>query len=359
LQQVYNHRAKTLPPHFHTTADIRSNLVDLVKSCDGVELKTVEDSGGARGSVALDYLHFKPKGGEGTKPKLMIFANEHAREMITAEAALSYVKDMCKSDGKAAEARNLVETLVVVNANPYARTLVENGDFCKRSNPNQVDINRNWDDKFGEGSTLDQTAAGASPFSEPETRLLKRIVEDFKPTAYFSLHSGFKGILYANRFGINEHKSDLDIADSMFTELNKKYCDCPQGPADVTLSYHAAGTSLDWVADKSKGLKLSVAFEMWPNQSYNPDANDNDETYSSSSSGSSFLQRSETSGKSVAEMTEEEIEGQNPDWCLRAFNPVGRKDFDATVSDFKSIFSHVALSLGQNSKHWQDLSEGF
>ena len=45
--------------------------------------------------------------------------------------------------------------------------------FPTRANPNNVDINRNWDDKFGGGTNLDQTNAGPRTFVGMVFRLLR------------------------------------------------------------------------------------------------------------------------------------------------------------------------------------------
>jgi len=314
-------------------------------------VKSVEESDPRRGKVSLEFLHFKSKDGT-EKPKLMMFANEHAREMITGEVALKFVQDMCAGSGVAGEARNLLETLVVVNSNPFSRQVAEGGEFCRRANPNDVDINRNWDDKFGLGSHLDQTAAGPSAFSEVETRLLRRIADEFQPTAYFSVHSGFKGILYSNRYSV--HKTGLDFADRMFSEINRKYCNCPQGPADTTLHYQAAGTSLDYIADKVPSTRFSVAFELWPPASYDPEDDKDDDD--SSKHASSFMQIRTVNrrAKVAAEMTEEEIQDQDPSWCLHSFNPVSRSNFDSTVNNFRQAFAELALSLGKDAE-WKKI----
>jgi len=44
---------------------------------------------------------------------------------------------------------------MIINANPYSRKKVENGEYCLRVNENHVDLNRNWDIHWEEGGNSD------------------------------------------------------------------------------------------------------------------------------------------------------------------------------------------------------------
>eukprot|EP00438_Fugacium_kawagutii_P026675 Skav231882 [mRNA] locus=scaffold54:313976:319226:- [translate_table: standard] len=98
---------------------------------------------------------------------------EHARELISAESGLHFVKTVCQQK----DALRNNEFMVVVNANPGSRVQVEQGDWCLRVNPNGVDLNRNWDEHW-EGDAYygadTNPGKGPKPFSEAETQLLKR-----------------------------------------------------------------------------------------------------------------------------------------------------------------------------------------
>eukprot|EP01054_Gregarina_sp_Poly1_P008923 Gregarina_sp_Poly_1__8922@NODE_53_length_17536_cov_99_000057_g45_i0_p17_GENE_NODE_53_length_17536_cov_99_000057_g45_i0NODE_53_length_17536_cov_99_000057_g45_i0_p17_ORF_typecomplete_len105_score14_99Peptidase_M14/PF00246_24/3_5e15DUF2817/PF10994_8/0_056DUF2817/PF10994_8/32AstE_AspA/PF04952_14/0_019_NODE_53_length_17536_cov_99_000057_g45_i01240712721 len=78
--------------------------------------------------------------------------------------------------------------------NPASRRLVDEGEFCIRANGNGVDLNRNWppfslaDDN--ETSFLRDQYGGRRPLSEWETLTLKKILDDFQPDLFFTIHSG-------------------------------------------------------------------------------------------------------------------------------------------------------------------------
>lgn len=72
---------------------------------------------------------------------------EHAREMISPETGLHYVKELCRNymSGRNKKVLENYELRMIVNANPVSRAKVEKGEYCIRENENGVDINRNYD----------------------------------------------------------------------------------------------------------------------------------------------------------------------------------------------------------------------
>ena len=78
----------------------------------------------------------------------MLFG-EHPREMISPETGLNFLKAICnKSEKKYDDMDHVVdnyELRILLNANPDARKMVERGNYCRRENENNVDINRNYD----------------------------------------------------------------------------------------------------------------------------------------------------------------------------------------------------------------------
>lgn len=88
---------------------------------------------------------------ENTQKNFILFG-EHARELISPETGINFIETLCGSsytDGINAPALLEKHSFnIVLNANPGGRMLVEQGDFCKRTNENNVDLNRNWDDHW-------------------------------------------------------------------------------------------------------------------------------------------------------------------------------------------------------------------
>lgn len=77
------------------------------------------------------------------------------------------------------------------DANPPGRKQLLEGLYCKRTNENGVDINRNWGDEHRNSTTEgDEAYPGSEGFSEPETQALRDLVDAEKPDVFLSVHSG-------------------------------------------------------------------------------------------------------------------------------------------------------------------------
>lgn len=82
--------------------------------------------------------------------------------------------------------------------NPLSRKKVESGSYCIRTNPNGIDLNRNYNAHFTQrciGSGNSRECTGKFAFSEEETQGVKSAIENFKPDIFISVHSGSHSIL--------------------------------------------------------------------------------------------------------------------------------------------------------------------
>merc|ERR1719188_778744 len=141
----------------------------------------------------IDVVTVRKPGVSPTNKNFLLFG-EHARELISPESGLHLVKSLCGQTGLSAEAQEVLkdsEFQIIVNGNPQSRKRVESGEYCLRVNPDGVDLNRNWDEKWQPGAVFEpkDTNPGPSPFSEPETQIFKQLVEDYKPTTFLTIHS--------------------------------------------------------------------------------------------------------------------------------------------------------------------------
>ena len=86
--------------------------------------------------------------------KNFILFGEHSRELISPETGIHFLETLCeKRYTEGIDASSLLEKhqfRLILNANPEGRKSVETGDFCKRTNEKDVDLNRNWDDHWQE-----------------------------------------------------------------------------------------------------------------------------------------------------------------------------------------------------------------
>jgi hypothetical protein len=139
-----------------------------------------------------------------TKDNIFILAGEHPRELIAVEFVFKFVKLLCEKSNTTMRyyvdllLSNLIDKnnfRIIVNANPYSRKKVENGEYCLRVNTRNVDINRNWDIFWQQGD-INQVEEfhGSFAFSEPETTFIRDSIKDFKAKLFLSVHSGVYGL---------------------------------------------------------------------------------------------------------------------------------------------------------------------
>merc|ERR1719183_1577875 len=144
----------------------------------------------------IDVVTIKAPNSKPVNKNFLLFG-EHARELISPESGLHFIKTLC---GEAGDKERTSKTLqdsefqIVLNGNPASRKKVEQGDFCLRVNPDGVDLNRNWDEEWKPQPPMDpvDTNPGSGPFSEPETQVFRDLVSSYRPTNFLTIHSGTK-----------------------------------------------------------------------------------------------------------------------------------------------------------------------
>lgn len=215
----------------------------------------------------MDVLRVR-RPGKNPKSRAMYVFGEHARELVTVESALSFVQALCGQGTNAASADQALEHtdfLIVPNANPIARKQVEAGHYCKRTNEDGVDLNRNW---YGHRQPTahetdgDEENPGHFGFSEPETQILKGLAEDEKPNLYLSVHSG------AYLLGAPDEGAALlqgkDVSVEILRAISSGFCggDCPYGRTTDVLGYGMVGDDTTYIT-KAFALPYSFTFEIY------------------------------------------------------------------------------------------------
>merc|ERR1719379_597750 len=259
-----------LYPFYHTPGDIHNQLMSLSSNCPGM---TVRQENGGSDSLSIDVVNIKAPQSSPVNKNFYLFG-EHARELISPESGLELVKTLCGQNptlsDKARETLKDSEFEIVVNGNPNSRSKVEQGDFCLRVNQDGVYLNRNWDEKWQPNPDLApaDTNPGPSPFSEPETRVFKKIVSDYQPTNFLTIHSGTRGMYMPWAYDM-EHLATRNQPEMMniLRKLDTDHCECPFGAAGKEVGYPCPGTCLDWVYDQLK-TSYSFAFEIYIGEQY-------------------------------------------------------------------------------------------
>jgi len=255
---------KAARPWFHTSAELAEEARAVADRCRGRAMVRSH----TEGDVTIDSVKLKADVADPTNRVFIVFG-EHSRELITAESGLALLKALCgEGEGSSkVSASSLFQDndfTLVLNANPRSRKKVEEGDFCLRVNPNGVDLNRNYDMGWTEGTPRDMpnTNPGPHPFSENETRIMKELMETDRPTTFLTVHSGTKGMYMPwayspDKLETKNGKSMMEVLEA----LDKDHCRCPYGAAGKEVGYAAPGTSLDF-ARKIQGNEFSFAFEI-------------------------------------------------------------------------------------------------
>lgn len=246
-------------PWYHSGDDIHSSLQELAGQCQGAEATMEQTSEfnaaeAAGTSVSLDVLRIHRSGSQSKKKAMLVFG-EHARELISPESALNFARTLCGQGPDAARASKVLDSvsfLIVPNANPLGRKKVEDGYYCKRTNEDGVDLNRNWGDTHKAAEQRgDETNSGPSGFSEPESKMLKSLVDSERPDIYLSVHSG--AYLLGTPFGYTRDMTPDTEANMMevLQPISEKYCDgqCPYGNLAELIHYDSPGCDIDYVAE--------------------------------------------------------------------------------------------------------------
>jgi hypothetical protein len=364
-------------PWYHSADSIHSSLQDLVGNCQGAEAvmsQTTEfNSAESAGTmVALDVLKISRSGSQ-TKKKAMLVFGEHAREIISPETALNFAKTLCGQGPDAARASKVLDSVsftIVPNANPLGRKQVEDGYYCKRTNEDGVDLNRNFGDAHhGEEKRGDETNAGPHGFSEPESKMLKSLIDDERPDIYLSVHSG--AYLLGTPFGYSRDEVPDNEADMMqaLGQISDKYCDggCPYGNLADLIHYDSPGCDIDYVKEKLD-TPYVYTWEIYVGERYRGPYTEEARLRKKHSSDKDFLQMSfaqqkrerkrsrnfaTTLQKSLAAMWKRLLGPENEelvDSCMDQFNPQTEDETASVVAKWTSAFLELSENVIKMSK---------
>jgi len=246
-------------PWYHLGSEIHSELDQLSRDCPGIQFEFTTES--AKNSnlddVTLDVVRISQGPSDGKQKAFFVFG-EHARELISPETGLSLVRTLCGQGDPGNQdlvARVLGNTTFVImpNANPVSRKEVEFGKYCKRTNEENVDLNRNFGDAHHDNSIAkdDEMNPGPKGFSEPESQIIKKLVLAEKPEIYLSVHSG--AYLLGTPYGYTD-KDKVDNEQHMLEVLkpiSQQACNggCPYGDLAGMIGYKSMGCDIDYVKE--------------------------------------------------------------------------------------------------------------
>ena len=253
---------------YHTFDEMRAEIDLLVTSYpDLARREVLGRSGEGRDIVALK-ISDDPATDDPTEPDFLIVGCHHAREFMSVELPLFVARTLLERAATDARVARIVaerEIWIVPMLNPDGHVYQEQYQaspewdppgWRKNRTPNfdgsiGVDPNRNYSFEWGhddEGSSpdgLSETYRGTAPFSEPENRALRSLVERQRFVIAISYHSFGKLLLYPWGFerGFTEdHATFAALADSMVRQNGYR----PGNPALGTI-YLTNGELDDWL----------------------------------------------------------------------------------------------------------------
>jgi len=204
-----------------------------------------------------------------SEPEVLYTGLHHAREPMSYMNLFYFMYWLCENYNNDSEATALInnrELYFIPAINPdgliYNQQISPNGGGMQRKNrletcnngTDGVDLNRNYSFMWAydnEGSSSDgcnETYRGNSPFSEPETFIIKEFVEQHDFVIALNYHS--YGNLLIHPYGFNPGlpvpDEDLDIFEE-YGQLMTQYNQYLVGTGIETVGYTVNGEACDWM----------------------------------------------------------------------------------------------------------------
>nr|XP_055048231.1 carboxypeptidase A1-like [Misgurnus anguillicaudatus] len=265
---------------YHTLDEIYSWMDTLVATHSNVVSKV--DIGKSYENRPMYVLKFS-KGGVG-KPAIWIDAGIHAREWISHATAVwianQIATDFASNRAPVPKILDKMDIYMLIVANPdgYVFSHTSPNELYRfwrknrsvTSNPKcrGVDLNRNWDAKFGTpGASADPCAEdyrGPSANSEIEVQNMANFLvnhNNFK--SFITLHSYKQLLMYPYGYTGTDtpDKSELhSVALSAANALKSWHGTVYQVGSIFSTLEQASGASIDWAYNR--GIKYSYAFEL-------------------------------------------------------------------------------------------------
>lgn len=168
---------------------------------------------------------------------ILIFAAIHGNEMGTADLLNKLVDEIKAKPSLVSSSKKLI-IIPVLNPDGFY-------DREDKLNANEVNLNLNFRTSDWKPYGPEGQFAGAEPFSERESRLLKEIVEKYKPTSMISFHS--QGAIVSPELN---HEPSAVLAKWYSEKTGYLYVD--------EASWDYPGTATKWFAETYNKAAITV-----------------------------------------------------------------------------------------------------
>ena len=183
--------------------------------------------------------------------------NEHARERITGELALSIIEQL-----PIVRPEKRITIIPVLNI--WGRIQVDKGDTCRRKNRNEVDTNRNYQIERHYYESFSEEYEGPYPLSEKESQLVSSILlKGVK--RYINIHSG-EFSMYMPYDSNTSPPPNASRMRKFLLSLHHLCPECAKGQAAKISSYKAYGTSVDYAIKNN--IPEAYTFEIYGKQTH-------------------------------------------------------------------------------------------
>jgi hypothetical protein len=352
--QAHSNSSESMPSFYHTTDEIHEALRNLLDNCPMLSMSALSKTSSVTGrKVTVDVFSVKNPEADPVN-KVFVLFGEHPRELISSESGFHFIQSLCSNSKRVQDVLKQNEFKIIVNANPDSRRLVEKGEFCRRVNPDGVDLNRNWDEHWQQSMAFGGADAnpGPKPFSEPETQILKQVAQEYKPTTFLTIHSGTLGMYMPWAFDM-EHLADRNQAEMMqiLSEIDAQHCQCPYGAAGKEVGYSCPGTCLDYIFDEVKA-QYAFAYEIYVGDG-REDLKARWKAKVASEKGALLQATSDLSHEHFRDIFEDfpssfiQLESASErhhqqDYCFGMFNPYTKEEYDSTVENWSEVYLQTA-----------------
>lgn len=351
---------KDLMPWYRSSEEIKTELGDTMASCNADASLTTSSTGGAYGSD-MDVIRIKKKGGDAPGTKAVIVFGEHARELISPESAVDFVKNLCGNGNAAQKAHQAledgVEFVIVPNANPIARKQVEDGYYCKRTNEDGVDLNRNWGSEHRNAMRNvmgDEMNPGPEGFSEPETQFLRDLVTTESPDIFLSVHSGayLLGAPFGYKYG--EPANEADVA-AVLKPISDEYCngECPYGSLADMIDYKSEGCDIDWVSEHAN-VPYAFTWEIYVGEMYRGDyvakARERAQGTALVQRSAQHLRAGSRSKQQSKALLKHDEGDEDPNGCIHQFLPLTESETRSVVENWSGAYMDLAMEVVNRKK---------
>jgi carboxypeptidase T len=226
------------------------------------------------------------------EPEVLFDGGHHAREHITVEQTL-YILDMLVDgyggDQRVTDVVDGREIWIVFNLNPDGSEYDLTGDPYRAWRKNRqptpgsskigTDLNRNYDYRWGccggsSGNAKSLTYRGWKPFSAPETRVIRDLVQSRviggwqQIRTHITFHSNGKLVLWPYGYTKADVPSDMSKNDhAAFVVMGKKMASLNGYTAKQSSGlYITDGDQIDWLYGRQR--IFSYTFELYPAEHY-------------------------------------------------------------------------------------------